>query len=72
MNGDVLETKELELLASISPARWLAATLMCQGRALETMCDCAEYEFEEMALETEEKEPVKIAVPLQLVRAKKK
>jgi hypothetical protein len=36
------------------------------------MCDCAEYEFEEMALETEEKEPLTITVPLQLVRAKKK
>jgi len=38
----------------------------------ETMCDCAEYEFEEMALETEQKEPEPIAVPVQLVRTKKK
>ncbi len=39
---------------------------------MRTMCDCAEYEFEEMALETEEKEPQTITVPVQLVRAKKK
>jgi hypothetical protein len=36
------------------------------------MCDCSEYEFEEMAVETEEKEPQVMTVPLQLVRAKKK
>jgi hypothetical protein len=41
-------------------------------RFLRTMCDCAEYEFEEMALEIEEKEPRPITVPLQLVRTKKK
>jgi len=36
------------------------------------MCDCAEYEFEEMALATEKKEPQAMTVPVQLVRAKKK
>lgn len=69
MNGDVSETKDLELLAfslcGSNPYELGVETL-------RTMCDCAEYEFEEMALETEEKEPQTITVPVQLVRAKKK
>jgi hypothetical protein len=36
------------------------------------MCDCSEYEFEEMNQATEEKEPLAVTVPLQIVRSKKK
>ena len=36
------------------------------------MCDSMEFEFEDLALETEEKEPAKVAVPIQVVRSKKK
>jgi hypothetical protein len=36
------------------------------------MCDCNEYEFEELAVETEAKEPEKVAVPIQVARSKKK
>lgn len=72
MVGDVPETKELELLASVQCRLKTQQSLCVCGESLETMCDCSEYEFEEMALETEEKEPEMIAVPVQLVRAKKK
>ncbi len=36
------------------------------------MCDCVDYEYEELAIETEAKEPEKIVVPIQVARSKKK
>ncbi|MDA4127211.1 MAG: hypothetical protein OK452_08445 [Thaumarchaeota archaeon] len=72
MAGDVPETNELELLAFVMYCLKIQQSLFVCAESLETMCDCSEYEFEEMALEKEEKEPETIAVPVQLVRAKKK
>lgn len=35
------------------------------------MCDCVDYEYEELAIKTEEKEPEKVAVPIQATRKRK-
>lgn len=35
------------------------------------MCDCIEGDYEELALEVEEKEPEKIAVPVRVRQVKK-
>jgi hypothetical protein len=36
------------------------------------MCDCEEYMYEEIEIETEAKEPERVAVPIQVARSKKK
>lgn len=36
------------------------------------MCDCTEYELEELAVDTKAKEPVKVAMPIQVVSSRKK
>jgi hypothetical protein len=36
------------------------------------MCDCIEYDYEELALGVEEKEPEKIAVQIPAPRVRKK
>ena len=72
MDGEVPETMYPELLAFVIFRRTLRNPYLSGQKLARTMCDCADYEFEEMALETEEKEPQAITVPVQLVRAKKK
>jgi len=67
--GEVIGTNGLELLAfNLFPRNPYLL-----GSPLNLpMCDCMEYEYEEMATEAEVKEPLKIAVPVQVSRSKKR
>ena len=67
--GEVFGTNGLELLAfNVFPRNPYLL-----GWSLNvSMCDCMDYEYEEMATEEEVKEPLKIAVPIQVSRSKKR
>ena len=47
-------------------------SLILTSHRKKGMCDCMEFEYEDVALGTEEKEPVKVAAPLLVVKSKKK
>jgi hypothetical protein len=67
--GEVVGTNDPELLAfNLFSHKPYLLGLLLKG----SMCDCMEYEYEEMATEAEVKEPLKIAVPVQVSRPKKR